>query len=102
MDASTIEWLITLLAVHVAALVGVVVMYNGAPCWLQKMAVGLLIIAFLFFCAAYIAALARVDRWYFILLIAFVLEHLAVLVYVFRVLWQRNHGNRHRATAQVR
>ena len=102
MDASTIEWLVTLLATHLLAFAGVIFLYRGAPCWMQKVAMGLLIGAYAVFCLAYIAALSRVENWHHILLLAFALEHIAVMVYVFRVWWQGSHGNPHRAVAEVR
>lgn len=103
MDASTLDWLITLLAVHVVGLAGLIALFRGAPCWMQRLAVIGLILAFIVFCVAYMAALCDVERWYHILLIGFVLEHLAVLVYIFRINWQRGHdGNADRAAPQVR
>lgn len=103
MEASTLDWLITLLAVHVLALAGVIHMFRGAPCWMQRMAIGLLIVAFILFCVAYIAALAHVDNWWAFLVVAAVLEHHAVLLYVFRIVWQGSgHGYADRTAAKVR
>jgi hypothetical protein len=47
-----------------------------------------MIVAFIFFCAAYMGALLRVEQWWAMLVLAAVFEHLAVLIYVFRVWWQ--------------
>lgn len=101
-DAFTLDWLLTLLMFHVVLLAGVIGLFKGAPCWLQKLAVVFLIASAVVFCLAYMAALFGVARWYYILLIAFVLEHLGVVVYVFRVYWKPAHGNADRAAPQVR
>jgi hypothetical protein len=92
---STLEWELTLLAMHVLMLIGVVAMIRGAPCWLQRTALTLLGGAAVVFCVAYAAALANVASWQYMLLVAFVLEHIAVLIYVFRINWQ---GGRYRGT----
>lgn len=101
-EGSTLEWLLTLLAVHAVALLGVIVLFKGAPCWMQKVAMGLLIAAFIVFCIAYVAALARIDYWWAFLAIAAALEHVAVLIYVFRVWWQRGGHGTDRLSSQVR
>lgn len=103
MEASTLDWLITLLAVHLLALFGVIYMLRGAPCWMQRMSIALLVVAFFFFCVAYVAALARVENWWAFLVIGATVEHLAVLLYVFRIIWQGSgHGHADRAVAEVR
>lgn len=100
MEAFSLDWLLTLLMFHVVLLAGVIGLFKGGPCWLQKSAIGFLILSGIFFCLAYIAALFGVENWYYILLIAFVLEHLGVSVYVFRVYWKpARHGNADRAAA---
>lgn len=88
MEASTLDWLITLLALHIVALVGAIHLFKGAPCWMQKVSIFLLGLSFITCCAAYIAAIARVEYWWGFLIIAAALEHAAVLLYVFRVWWQ--------------
>lgn len=89
LSATSVEWLITMLAINGLLLWGIFWMYRGAPCWMQKISVGLLAIAAFGFVCAYIAALFRVDQWWSIIWIAFVFEHLAVIMYVFRIWWQR-------------
>lgn len=89
MEASTLDWLITLLALHVIALAVVIHLFKGAPCWMRRVSVGLLVLAFAIFCAAYIAALARQYQWWWgLLLLGFAIEHMAVLLELFRVWWQ--------------
>lgn len=88
MEFATLDWLITLLSVHIIALAGTIYLYRGAPCWMQKLSIAILILSFIVCCAAYIAALARVESWWGFLVVAAALEHLAVLLYVFRVWWQ--------------
>lgn len=102
MEASTLDWLVTLLAVHVLWLVGVIHLFKGAPCWMQRISVGLLVLAFALFCAAYIAAICRLERWWLFLAMGAAIEHLAVMLYVFRIWWQGDHGHANRASAEVR
>lgn len=99
MEASTLDWLFTLLAVHVVGLVIAIRLFWGAPCWMQKLSVALLILAFAVYCAAYGAALARLEAWWLLLAVAAAVEHLAVMLYVFRIWWQGDHGHADRAGA---
>lgn len=82
-------WLLTLLAVHVLATVGFAVLYRSAPCWMQKLVVAGLVLAMVLFTVAYGLQLA--DEWYWVQvgMLGFVIEHLAVLLYVFRLIHQR-------------
>lgn len=88
MDYTSMEWLVTLFSVHFLGLVTVLYLLKGAPCWLQRLSIMLLILAFVVFCAAYFSAILRWDEWWRLLIVAGVFEHLAVLVYVFRMWWQ--------------
>lgn len=102
---NTMEWSITLLSAHIVLLAGIIGLFKGAPCWLQRTAMGLLFLGAVFFVAAYLAALIGVSNWYYILLIAFVFEHLAVCVYVFRMYVNNKgetHGRADRTVAEVR
>ena len=99
MEASTLDWLVTLLAVHVLWLGGVIYLFRGAPCWMQRISVALLVLAFIAFCAAYVAALCRIEGWWFFLAVGGTIEHIAVMLYVFRIVWQGEHGHADRTSA---
>lgn len=85
------SWNITMLAVHAISLAGCVLLYRSAPCWMQKLVVVGLGFAMLVACMAFGAALAGHDyvRWP-IFIVALAIEHIAVLLYVFRLIYQ-NH-----------
>jgi hypothetical protein len=88
MEHIEIDWLVTLFAVHFLGLTAAIYLWRDAPCWLQRISVALLVVSFGFFCSAYIAAILKFAPWWNLLIIAGVFEHLAVLVYVFRIWWQ--------------
>lgn len=88
MGTTELDWLVTLFAVHFLALVAVLYIFKGAPCWMQRVSLILLILAFMGFCGGYLAALMRLPYWWTVLAVAAVMEHFAVLIYVFRVWWQ--------------
>jgi hypothetical protein len=88
MDYITMDVYITLLTVHVIALAIAIYLWRDAPCWMQKVCMLLLALSFVACCAAFVGALSHVRGWRGFLLLAAALEHLAVLLYVFRIWWQ--------------
>jgi p-aminobenzoyl-glutamate transporter AbgT len=95
-----VDWNITMLAIHLVALVLAALLYTRAPCWLQRLVVAGLAIAFAVISLAYVLALRGVDSWWHVLLVGFALEHAAVLLYVFRIVWQGGlNGSRRDAPA---
>lgn len=82
------EWQLTMLAVHLAAFVGAGMLYSRAPCWMQKLVMAGLIVTFGAVSAAYGLALAGVWWWFYIKDAGLSVEHLAILVYLFRMIYQ--------------
>lgn len=82
-------WNATLLLVHLTALVGAVMLYKHAPCWMQKLTMALFIAALSVGSLAFSLAFAGYDhmRWP-IFLVALAIEHLGVLLLVFRLIYQ--------------
>lgn len=89
------EWNITMLAIHLVMFVLCLLLWRRAPCWLQRLVVAGLMLAATLLALAYVLALGGVERWWHVALLGFVIEHLAVLLYVFRVVWQGglSHGS---------
>lgn len=83
-----VSWEITMSFVHLAALAALLMLYRSAPCWMQKLVMGLLIVAMVVFTAAHFAVLAGVWEAHFFFKTAFAIEHVAVLLYVFRLIYQ--------------
>lgn len=84
----SMTWNITLLVVHLLYLVGVILLYRSAPCWMQKVSLFGLGIAMALLAFGFGAAsLALWWNWQVILL-ALAIEHLAVMVYIFRLIYQ--------------
>lgn len=86
------EWNLTMLGVHLVALVLSMLLYRAAPCWMQRLVVVGLSVAFAVMVGAYIAALAGDWWWWYLAVLALTIEHLAVLLYLFRVVWQGGIG----------
>lgn len=81
-------WELTLFFVHLAALAGCLVLYGKAPCWMQKLVVFGLGLAMTCLTIAYGGALFSAWWWWYLALAGFALEHTAVLLYVFRIIYQ--------------
>ena len=83
------SWEFSMLFVHGAAFVGLVMLYRSPPCWMQKLVVVLFGAAVLIFVAANLAALAGMT-WEAAQLgrAAARVEHVGVLLWVFRVIYQ--------------
>lgn len=86
------EWNVALLAVHVIALIFAVLLIFRAPCWMQGLAMTGFAGAFAVVCLAYSLGIARVEGWELVLFVGYMLEHFAVLLYVFRMVWQGGLG----------
>lgn len=91
----TIDWLVTLIAVHLLAFVGAASLFWRAPCWMQKLSVFLFSIALGLITLGYVAMLGErmgLEWWGGWGMIGFGLavEHIAVLLYVFRM-YYREH-----------
>lgn len=97
-----IAWQATLFLVHLIAFAGAIALYGRGPCWMQKLSVFGLIIAMgiasgaygLAFASALFPDLGLWGSWQ-IFLIALLIEHIAVLLMIFRlvfksVLWPKS------------
>ncbi len=82
------SWLYTMIAVHVFATIGFVILYRAAPCWMQKLVIFGLIVAMVLVTAAYGLQFLGVEYWAQVGVLGLVIEHLAVLLYVFRLIHQ--------------
>ncbi len=84
-----VSWNVTMLSVHLSVLVGAVFLFRQAPCWLQKVVVGLLIAAFSIASFAFALALNGYEhaRWP-VFLLALVIEHFAVMLWILRVIYR--------------
>lgn len=82
-------WNITMFFVHLAAFSGVLLIYRGAPCWMQRLALVGFGIAMFVACCAFAAAMSGYEhyRWP-VFTVALVFEHLAVMLYLFRIVYQ--------------
>jgi hypothetical protein len=85
-----VAWHLTLLAVHIAALVGAGYLYRSAPCWMQKLTVLGIVVAMLVISVAYALAVLDVWGWWLVVVVGLSIEHLAVLLYVFRLIYKGN------------
>lgn len=88
MTNDTAMWNAGLLVVNLLALVGLVALVRLAPCWLQQLVVGVLILASCFFVASYFWALLDNENHWRLRGVGYALEHIAVLLYVFRLVYQ--------------
>lgn len=84
------SWNLTLMAVHLLAAAGFWCLYPAAPCWMQKWVVALLMVAMTAVAMIYAAALVTGWSWsgdhLLVLMIPLLIEHAAVLLYVFRLI----------------
>ena len=87
------SWDVTMMFIHLAAFCCVLSLHRSAPCWLQKIAVGLLSVAMVFYTAMAVAVLVAPDdrHLYWVLKrIASAMEHIGVLIYVFRLAYKEH------------
>ena len=81
-------WTATFLAVHTMALIGAILLYRQAPCWIQRMVVGLAIVGFFCFVASDLLWMSM--GWdYGLSRTGYAIEHLAVLLWIFRIHYQQ-------------
>lgn len=81
-------WDLTLLAVHIVAALGFTSLYCSAPDWLQKLVLGLLISSSLILVYVYAVEAFSDGAFWLVKLIALKVEHLAVLLYLFRLIFR--------------
>lgn len=81
-------WNLTLFFVHVAALAGAFVLYRKAPCWMQRLVMAGLIGAMTLVAGASALNLAGVWWAWRLSMLGLAVEHIAVLLYVFRLNFQ--------------
>lgn len=74
----------SLLALHLLAAAGCVQLYRQAPCWMQKLVMGMLAATMSIASLAYAVSLFGGDYWP-VLVLALVVEHIAILLYLFRL-----------------
>lgn len=74
----------TMFAVHLLALWGCVRLYKAAPCWMQKLFMAMLASAMLIISIFYVLALFD-DEYRVIVRLASAIEHIGVLIYIFRL-----------------
>lgn len=91
-------WNLTFFCIHLVALCGFIVLYKSAPCWMQRLVVvGLAGSMALFTISYFIGVMHSLDPslglWGSaeLSVMARAIEHIAVLLYVFRLIWQSNH-----------
>lgn len=81
-------WNLVLMVVHLSAFACLLLLYPAAPCWMQKLVVGMLAVAMLIFGVAYGVALVSGWHHWQVTRVALQFEHYAVLLYVFRLVYQ--------------
>lgn len=91
-------WNLTFFCIHLVALCGFIVLYKSAPCWMQRLVViGLAVSMALFTLGHFIAFTYSLNPsigWWGsaeLNVMARAIEHVAILLYVFRLIWQANH-----------
>lgn len=78
------SWSITLLGVHVAFLFCLALLWRATPDWLQRLVLGLLMAAAMVFVIASLAELVGTGMHWLWKRVALEIEHVAVLLYIFR------------------
>ena len=91
----TIDWLVTLVAVHILAFLGAVALFSRAPCWMQKLSVFGFAVAIGIMSMGYAALLGErmgLEWWggWQMIDLGLAVEHIAVLLYVFRLYYREN------------
>lgn len=82
-------WNVTLLAMHVLACCACIELAFQAPCWIQKVIMWLFTLAMFIIASAYAYQVANGWHYWLVTRIALEVEHAAVLLYVFRLTFQR-------------
>ena len=82
-------WNATMLAIHLIGLWACGVLYRLAPCWMQKGVIGIIALAmFALATSNGFAIFGEEFARYYLAQLGLALEHLGVLLYVFRLLYQ--------------
>ena len=89
------DWLVTLVAVHVLAVIGAAALFWRAPCWMQKLSIFGFTVALGVIAMGYVALLGeRLGLEWLgggnMIGLGLVIEHIAVLLYVFRMYYREN------------
>lgn len=84
------EWALTYLVVHLLLLVMAIGSYKGAPCWIQKFFIVGLAVAMLSFVVGYIFELEGHWLASHLTSLGYKLEHLAVMVYLFKLVLKKD------------
>lgn len=89
------SWSLTILSINLIAFFACTVLWKTAPCWMQKLTVGTFAVSLAIMSAGRFIALMDVIRpdlgWYGaseLTLLAFAVQHLAVLLYIFRLIFR--------------
>lgn len=95
-------WSLIWMLLHLSAAIALVCLYRYAPCWMQRTVVTGLALTMFIFMGADVLTLAGGDD-YHLYRVAYALEHLAVLLYVFRLMYQRGieHGRHPKPSAAI-
>ena len=83
-----VMWNGSLLIINMLALAGLVSLFWRAPCWMQKLVVGLLAVGCVFIAGSFMWALFDAENHWRVRQVGYALEHIAVLLYVFRLIFQ--------------
>lgn len=78
-------WLFTAIAIHACVIVALVILYRNAPDWLQKIVIGLLVVAMSIFLGMEIGELFDNYTHWAVRKYAHLIEHIAIVLYVFRL-----------------
>ena len=84
-------WNMTMLSIHLLAALACGFLYRLAPCWTQKIVIGLLVMGMLVFAGGdAFASRGWIFEQYYMRMTGAALEHIAVLLYVFRLVYQES------------
>ena len=91
-----LNWAITFLAIHLVFAAACFWLYKAAPCWMQKLSVfglgaALATMSLGYFILVVSTAFPSTEWWgsWHVIMLGLVIEHIAVLLYVFRLTYQR-------------
>lgn len=85
---SSLDWNMGLFLIHLAGTVMTFMLYRRAPCWIQKIVVAMIAIGMGILTAAYLLAVFDVEYWSHVVVAGLAVNHIAVMLYVFRIIWQ--------------
>lgn len=83
-------WNLALCTIHAAALAGFIALYRKAPCWMQKVTVGLLIVGMAIIAGAYAMAAGGIWWNFHVRFVGWAFLDAAMLLYVFRLIYQQH------------